>query len=88
MELLPDVKETLIEKMTIFIPLKALDQQVVTELSILSNESPGKTELFFKIFDDESNYSVEFMARSTKLSVGKKIVNYINEHPELEYHIN
>jgi DNA polymerase III, alpha subunit (EC 2.7.7.7) len=88
MELLPDVKDTLIEKMTIFIPLKALDQQVVTELSILSNESPGKTELFFKIFDEESNYSVEFMARSTKLSVGKKIVNYINEHPELEYHIN
>jgi DNA polymerase-3 subunit alpha len=88
MELLPDVKDSLIEKMTIFIPLSALNQQVVTELSIISNESPGKTELYFKIFDEESNYSVDFMARSTKLSVGKKIINYINEHSELEYHIN
>ena len=87
-ELLPDVKDSLIEKMTIFIPLMALNQQVVNELSILSNESPGKTELFFKIFDEESNFSVDFMARSTKLSVGKKIISYINEHPELEYHIN
>ncbi|WP_321519958.1 DNA polymerase III subunit alpha [uncultured Bacteroides sp.] len=88
MELLQDVKDSLIEKMTIHIPLAALNQQVVTELSILSNESPGKTELYFKIIDEESNSSVDFMARSTKLSVGKKIVNYINEHPELEYHIN
>jgi len=88
MELLQDVKDSLIEKMTILIPLAALNQQVVTELSILSNESPGKTELYFKIIDEESNSSVDFMARSTKLSVGKKIVNYINEHPELEYHIN
>ncbi|BEH00393.1 DNA polymerase III subunit alpha [Bacteroides sedimenti] len=87
-ELLPDVKDTLIEKMTIKIPLMALNQEVVTELSILSYESPGKTELYFKVFDDEANYSVDFMARSTKLSVGKKLINYINEHPDLEYQIN
>ncbi len=88
MELLQDVKDSLIEKLTITIPLTSLNQQVVTELSILSQESPGKTELFFKIMDQELNMSVELMARSTKLSVGKNIINYIIEHPELEYHIN
>lgn len=87
-EFLVDVKDSLIEKLTIDIPLTSLNQEVVTELSILCNESPGKSELHFNIIDRECNQSVNFMARSTKISVGKNIIGYINEHPELEYHIN
>ena len=51
MELLPDVKEQLIEKITILIPLAELNSALVTELASLTKEHPGNTELYFKVTD-------------------------------------
>ena len=45
MELLPDVKEKLIEKITILIPLSVLNKALITELAELTKERPGSTEL-------------------------------------------
>ena len=52
MELLPDVKEELVQKITIIIPLSVLNTALVTELATLTKESPGNTELYFKVTDD------------------------------------
>ena len=41
MELLPDVKEKLIEKITILIPLSVLNKALITELAELTKERPA-----------------------------------------------
>ena len=89
MELLPDVKEELVEKMTICIPLSALDSTMIMELSALIKQRPGTTELYFKVIDEDMNHqSLDFIARPIKLSVGKELLNYLNSRPELRFMIN
>ncbi|MCD8166976.1 MAG: DNA polymerase III subunit alpha [Bacteroides sp.] len=88
-ELLPDVKEKLVEKLTITIPLSILNVQMVTELSSLTRNSPGNTELYFKIADPgNEQMKIELMSRKLRLNVGKELISYLKEHPELAFRIN
>ena len=86
MELLPDVKEKLISKITILIPLSVLNQALVTELAALMKGNPGTTELYFKVSDSKT--VVDMISRPVKLSVGRELISYLNDRPELEFRIN
>ena len=88
MELLPDVKEKLIEKITILIPLSVLNSALVAELSSLTKEHLGNTELYFKVMDKDEKMHVDLISRPVKLSVGKDLITYLKERPELEFRIN
>ena len=88
MELLPDVKEKLVEKITIAIPLSVLSLNLINELEEKTKESPGNTELYFKVTDNESKSSLDFVSRPVKLSVGRDLINYLKERPELSFRIN
>ena len=89
-ELLPDVKEELIQKITILIPLSVLNPALIMELASLTKERPGNTELYFKVMDDSdaNRISVDLISRPFKLSVGRELVAYLKEHSELGFHIN
>ena len=90
MELLPDVKEELVQKITIIIPLSVLNSALVTELATLTKEHPGNTELYFKVTDDAdvSHMSIDLISRPVRLSVGRDLITYLKERPELGFHIN
>lgn len=88
MELLPDVKDKLIEKITILIPLSVLDATLINELATLTKERPGNTELYFKVNDPDGKMYVDLIARPVKLSVGKELISFLNERPELDFRIN
>ena len=88
MELLPDVKEKLIEKITILIPLGVLNKALITELAELTKERPGSTELYFKVRDEDSKMTVDLISRPVKLSVGRELITYLKERPDLEFRIN
>ena len=88
MELLPDVKEKLVEKITILIPLSALNSALVAELSSLTKDHPGNTELYFKVTDKDEKMVVDLISRPVKLSVGRELISYLKERPELECRIN
>ena len=88
MELLPDVKEKLVEKITILVPLSVLNSAMVVELSSLTKDHPGNTELYFKVTDRDEKMHVDLISRPVKLSVGKELISYLKERPELEFRIN
>ena len=88
MELLPDVKEKLVEKITILVPLSVLNSAMVAELSSLTKDHPGNTELHFKVTDRDEKMHVDLISRPVKLSVGKELISYLKERPELEFRIN
>ena len=88
MELLPDVKEKLIEKITILSPLSVLNKALITELAELTKERPGNTELYFKVSDPESKMTVDLISRPVNLSVGRDLITYLKERPDLEFRIN
>ena len=88
MELLPDVKEKLIEKLTINIPLSALDKRLILELSELVKQHPGSTHLYFKVTDSENKMALDFVSKLSQLSVSRELLAYLEEHSELEFRIN
>ena len=87
-ELLPDVKDQLLEKFTITVPLDALDKTLVMELSELTQKSPGKTELCFNIVDNGTKQAIGLKSTNTKISVSRELISFINQHEELEFRIN
>lgn len=87
-ELLPDVKDQLLEKLTITVPLEALDKTMVMELSELTQKSPGKTELCFNIVDNGTKQAIGLKSTNTKISVTRELISFINQHEELEFRIN
>ena len=87
-ELLPDVKEKLIEKITIFIPLTLLDKALIAELSDLTKAHPGNATLCFKVTDKDTHMAVDLVSRPVKLSVGRELISYLKGHPDLEFRIN
>ncbi|MEG1838573.1 MAG: DNA polymerase III subunit alpha, partial [Bacteroidaceae bacterium] len=86
--LLPDVKDEKIEKLKIIASLETLDEKVINELAILVEDSPGKTELYFKIKDGDGQMNVELQSKKFKVSVGTKLMMFLEEQEELEFEIN
>ena len=87
-DLLPDVKERLVGKITILIPLDALDTELVADLAEMVKEHPGTAELYFKVDDTETKQTVNLVSRPFKLSVGREFVDYLKGRPELKFRIN
>ena len=87
-ELLPDVKEKLIEKITITVPLPNLNKELITQLATLIRVAPGSAELYFRVTDPEDNITVDLLARPVKLSIQKDLITFLEACPDLEYRIN
>lgn len=87
-ELLPEVKEKVIEKLTVTAPLSAIDDQMIMEFSSLVKDCPGNAELHFLVRDEDGQMYVNLMSRTMKISVQKDLVNYLKNQPMLDYKIN
>ena len=87
-ELLPEVKEKVVEKLTVTAPLSAITNEMVLELSVLVKEHPGNAELGFFIQDEDGQMHVNLSSHTIKVSVGKELINYLKSQPMLDYKIN
>jgi DNA polymerase-3 subunit alpha len=87
-ELLPEVKDRVIEKLTVTAPLSAVDDEMIMEFSSLVKAHPGNAELCFLIRDEDGRMHVSLSSRTLKISVQKDLVNYLKSQPLLEYKIN
>ncbi len=86
-ELLADVKDSVIDKITLFVPLDKLTVSMVEDLAEIARESPGRAELYFNVFSGE-NMKACLFSRKTKISVQKKLVDYVLEHQDIVFKIN
>ncbi len=87
-ELLPDVKDEKIEKLTISASLSAINDELIMELASLIKSSPGKVELFFKIKDEDGQMMVDMKSKEHRVSVQKDLIAYLKGKSEIEYKIN
>lgn len=87
-KLLPDVKDQLIEKITIKASLHNLNNTVITELSTLLRKKHGKSALYFKVFDSERNISLNLFSPKEKVEVTRELVDYITENDDLVFELN
>jgi len=87
-ELLPDVKDKLIERITISVQLDAINDTMLAELSTLIKDNPGNAELQFHIKDQENLMQVNMQSKNVKVQVGKRLINYLKSNAALEFSIN
>ncbi|NDV68151.1 DNA polymerase III subunit alpha [Dysgonomonas sp. 25] len=87
-DLLPNVKDKLIEKITIQLPLHEMNKQIVEELSLLTKNNPGNSLLYFEVIDGERNMKVDLFSRSIKVDVKKELIDYITDSENLLFKIN
>ncbi len=87
LQFLSDVKDTVIEKITIEMPLESLSDEIVSDLTEIVHENPGNTDLLFNI-RTANNMNVRLHSKKSKISVRKDLINYIESHPEMTFQIN
>ncbi len=77
-QLLADVKDELIQKITIQIPADEVSSAFVSELSSLVNKHPGKTELHFQIFSPDG-MRARLFARHTHVAPHKNLIQFLDD---------
>jgi DNA polymerase-3 subunit alpha len=87
-ELLPDVKDSLLQSITISIQSEHLNEEVVDDLITLLKESPGKTELYFSIKDGEGQHQASLKSKTLRISANNKLINYIKGLEGVDYKFN
>ena len=87
-ELLSDVKDSLVEKVRIDISLGDLTPTVVEELSDIVINNPGNTEVFFHINTPDRLNDVMLKPISFKINLGKEFINFFDMHEELSFSVN
>lgn len=86
-ELLAEIKDQLIQKITFEVPLDKMTVAMVEDLAEIVKENPGNADLIFNIHAAD-NTQLALLSRKTKVRVGQPIVQFIREHSDIRIHIN
>ncbi|MBR6285402.1 MAG: DNA polymerase III subunit alpha, partial [Bacteroidaceae bacterium] len=84
-ESLPEVKDKLIERVTVKMPFKALDENFVRDFDAIAE--PGKVELSFVFFDTNDHSRLSLTSRR-KINLTKKVINFLDNNEKVSYVIN
>ncbi|MDR1518491.1 MAG: DNA polymerase III subunit alpha [Dysgonamonadaceae bacterium] len=87
-QLLTDVKDKLVTKITLRLPLSELKDATVSELSALMKNNSGQTLLYFHILDEGMHMNLQLFARPTRIQVDKRLIEYLKENDFIEFKIN
>lgn len=87
-DLLPQVKDKLIDKLTITLPLHDMNMQMIEDLIGLIKDKPGNSLLYFEVIDGEKNMKVDLFSRSLKVEVSKSLIEYLSNSENLLFKVN
>ncbi len=87
-ELLSAVKDKVIHKFTVSLPLHIIDEALVESFTEMCQKHSGDAELFIKVNDESSNMSVDLMSHPVKVSVDKEFISYLEELEGVKYVVN
>ncbi|MBQ7553391.1 MAG: DNA polymerase III subunit alpha [Bacteroidaceae bacterium] len=87
-ELLSAVKDKVIHKFTVSLPLHIIDEALVESFTEMCQKHSGDAELFIKVNDESTNMSVDLMSHPVKVSVDKEFISYLEELEGVKYVVN
>lgn len=88
-DLLSEIKDQLINKLTLQIPVDMIDKPMITDIEKAFSESPGNVEIYFNIIDEaHPNLNITMRSNNNKVSVSKKLIDYLTVEKSLTYKIN
>ena len=87
-ELLSDVKDNVIQKFTITLPLRVIDESLVESLAEVCRLHPGNADLYMKIQDTDSKMAVDMVSHPVKVAVGRELISFLDNIENVSYHVN
>jgi len=87
-DFLNDVKDSLIESITIQLPLNTLNEDLVATFEEFCENNTGNASIYFYILDPEGQQHVKLHSRNRHITVNKQLIDFINSNPDLSYSIN
>jgi DNA polymerase-3 subunit alpha len=88
MNLLSEVKDKLVSKITLQLPLKEIDEVTITELSSLVKNNSGDSLLYFEIIKEETNTSIQLFSRPARVRVNKQVIDYLKNKLTIDFKLN
>lgn len=85
---LQTVKDRQIERLTINVDADRLDDTTVSDLVTVIKDSPGNTQLYFRVSDHNSKHPFMLRSRTGNVDVSKELIAFIKESEALGYSIN
>ena len=82
------VKDERIERFTITMDSTAIDETIVSDITSMIADCPGKTELFFQIVDKEHNSNILLRSKAKSIYLKHDLVSYIECHDGMTYQVN
>ncbi|MDH8701829.1 DNA polymerase-3 subunit alpha [Dysgonomonadaceae bacterium PH5-43] len=86
-QLLDEIKDNLLKKVTISLPLYQVDEVLITELLANFSDYSGNCALYFKIEDIEKNIELDLVVENKKFAINKSTVQYL-EDKNINFKIN
>lgn len=87
-DLLSEIKDKLINKLTVTVYPDKLNSQTTEELAVMMRENTGNVEVYFKIVDSDEHMYVLMKSSLGKVEVKKSILDFFDAHSAFEYKIN
>ena len=86
--LLSEIKDKLVSKITLQIPLSELDDTTVAELSALVKNNSGNSLLYFQIIGEETHMNIQLFSRPARIQVNKHLIDYLKDNLFIAFKIN
>lgn len=87
-DLLSEIKDKLINKLTVTVYPDKLNSQTTAELAVMMRENTGNVEVYFKIVDSDEHMYVLMKSSLGEVEVKKSILDFFDAHSAFEYKIN
>ena len=87
-EYMQSVKEQRINRLTITLHARDINEVVTNDILSLVNDSPGHTELFFNINDEENKANILLRAVKKKIEVTNHLINFLEQQSNMSYQLN
>ncbi|GHT53559.1 DNA-directed DNA polymerase [Bacteroidia bacterium] len=84
---LPEIKNSIVNKISISLSLNQLDEKIIAELSSMIKNNPGNCAFYFKIEDREKQLSVSLYAETQKYAIDKNLVHFLEDN-QIKFSIN
>ena len=87
-QLLPDVKDTLIHQLTVLMELTAINSALIVGLSEVMRQNPGKVPLAFEVKRTDQPMKAQLRSTSVSVNVTEEMLKYIKDQPGLDFRLN
>ena len=84
---LDDVKDDLIQKITIHMKVESLTEELVLNLGEMLTKEPGKVSVEF-VFRNTDGSSLSMKPTELKINATRALMDFLQSHESLEYTIN